>query len=62
MLCLVECTNAPTTFLRVVAGSIEQMVAQHTQKDASCEIYMERLNVERMRIYEFRVKHLFLNP
>ena len=34
----------------MIAGCIEQMVAKYAKKDASREIYMKRLYVERVAI------------
>jgi hypothetical protein len=39
----------------MVACSIEHVIAKHAKEDAACEIYMKRLNVERVAIYEFIV-------
>lgn len=48
---LVQGTNAPATLLRVVTGGVEHVITQHTKEYATCEINVERLNVERIAVY-----------
>ena len=45
MACFVERTYSPASPLRMISGSIQQMIAQHTKKHPSGKVYMERLNV-----------------
>jgi hypothetical protein len=47
----VQGTDAPAAPLRVIARSIEQMIAEYTKEDATGEVNMERLNKERISIY-----------
>ena len=47
----VQRTDAPSAPLRVIARSIEQMIAEYTKEDATREVNMERLNKERISIY-----------
>ena len=47
---LVEGSDAPSTPLRVVAGSVEHVVAEHAKKDATGKVDMKRLDEERVGV------------
>ena len=48
---LVQRTYAPATLLRMVAGGIEKMVAQHTEEHPAGEVHVEGFYVYGMCVY-----------